>query len=305
MNVAQVKQLRLPDVLARLGHQPQREAKGESWYLSPFRQEDTPSFKTDRAGKLWYDFGEGQGGGIIEFAQKYWRCSVGEALRHLADLYLSGMPTAVAPARPVPPSLPQGEEQSAGVSAPIEITAVQTLTNRALIGYLWGRGIDYKTARPYVREIHYTHRGKPYFALAFPNESGGYELRNPYYKGTYGAKDITLLHPVSGDTQVVAVFEGFMDFLSALTYEGRQEAETAVLVLNSAAMKRKAAQTIRQLGARRVYLYLDHDSAGEELAAYFQQVLVGMEIHDQSDLYAGYKDFNDFVTAERKKVRIR
>ncbi len=32
-------------------------------------------------------------------------------------------------------------------------------------------------------EAHFTHNGKRYFAIAFPNISGGYEIRNRYFKG--------------------------------------------------------------------------------------------------------------------------
>jgi len=65
--------------------------------------------------------------------------------------------------------------------------------------------------------MYYTYNGKSYFALAFANESGGYELRNRYYKGCYGHKDISLIPGRNTASKSVAVFEGFMDFLSALT----------------------------------------------------------------------------------------
>jgi hypothetical protein len=48
-----------------------------------------------------------------------------------------------------------------------------------------------KIATCYLREIHYKAKGKRYFALCFPNDSGGYEIRNPYFKGSFSPKDIT------------------------------------------------------------------------------------------------------------------
>jgi hypothetical protein len=39
--------------------------RDQGWYLSPFRNEATPSFKVNQSANLWYDFGEGKGGTVI------------------------------------------------------------------------------------------------------------------------------------------------------------------------------------------------------------------------------------------------
>ena len=78
------------------------------------------------------------------------------------------------------------------------------------------------------KEMRYTTHGKRYFAVAFGNESGGYEIRNPFFKGCVPPKDVTLL-PVGSTT--CNVYEGFMDYLSAraLGIGGKEDH----LVLNS------------------------------------------------------------------------
>lgn len=304
MNSQQAKRIPLKDLLARLGHQPLHEKSGEFWYLSPFRVETDASFKINPTRNIWFDFGAGEGGTVIDFALKYFKTSsVAAALERLADLDLAGRPEIPIP--PVQPAstLPLFTEAPAPA---ITVTNVQKLSNRALMGYLYGRGIPYKTAMPYVQEIHYTHQGKPYFALAFANDSGGYELRNPYFKGTHGSKDITSLGAKEGEnSQEVTIFEGFIDYLSALTYYQRTAATTPVIVLNSVAMRQRAVEAIRRMGAAKVYLYLDLDESGREIAGYFKEQLPGVEILDKSDLYAGYKDFNEFLVASQKTERSR
>ena len=298
MNSQQAKRIPLKDLLARLGHQPHHEKSGEFWYLSPFRPETEPSFKINLERNIWFDFGEGKGGTVIDFALKYFKTSsVAAALDRLAGLDLAGRPEpVVAPAQPAA-TLPLFTETPAPA---ITVTKVEKLSNRALIGYLYGRGIPYKTAMPYVQEIHYTHQGKPYFALAFANDSGGYELRNPYFKGTHGTKDITCLGAgEGGSAQEVTVFEGFIDYLSALTHYQRSAAATPVIVLNSVAMQQRAVEAIRRMGAAKVYLYLDRDESGKKLARDFKEQLPGVEVLDKSDLYAAHKDFNEFLTAGR------
>jgi hypothetical protein len=129
-----------------------------------------------------------------------------------------------------------------------------------------------------------------YFALAFANDSGGYELRNPYFKGTLNAKDITV---IPGDRDRVLVFEGFFDFLTAVTMSAGLPRGT-VLVLNSVSTQEKAAERIRDIKPRVVELYRDRDPPGEQLLAFFRQALYDTEIIDQSDRYIGHKDLNDW-----------
>ena len=49
------------DFLAWRGIQPKYERNGYGMYLSPLREERTPSFKVDYVRNLWYDFGLGRG----------------------------------------------------------------------------------------------------------------------------------------------------------------------------------------------------------------------------------------------------
>ncbi len=67
------------------------------------------------------------------------------------------------------------------------------LRHHALLSYLHSRMIDSDIGRMFCKEVHYELRQRRYFALAFGNISGGYEVRNPYYKGCIKNKDISLI----------------------------------------------------------------------------------------------------------------
>ena len=85
MNAAQAKQIPMKALLASLGHQPAKERRGELWYLSPFRQESEPSFKINQERNIWYDFGEGEGGNVLDFTMRYYQVnSIAEALSRLS-----------------------------------------------------------------------------------------------------------------------------------------------------------------------------------------------------------------------------
>lgn len=136
---------------------------------------------------------------------------------------------------------------------------------------------------------------KRYFAVAFGNESGGYEIRNPFFKGCVPPKDVTLL-PVGSAT--CNVYEGFMDYLSAraLGIGGKEDH----LVLNSVS---NVARAYRHLdGYGRIKCYLDNDEAGRRtLGALLARY--GGRVSNCSGIYDGCKDLNEHlqrVLAERQ-----
>jgi DNA primase len=61
-----VKNISIKGFLAGRGIAPKQERNGYGMYLSPLREERTPSFKVDYGQNLWYDFGLGEGGSIID-----------------------------------------------------------------------------------------------------------------------------------------------------------------------------------------------------------------------------------------------
>ncbi len=281
MNIEQAKQIPLEDFLRRLGYEPSRQGRDQLWYVSPLRDEDTPSFKVNRSRNAWFDFGLGKGGDIVDLVKQLERLgSVSEALVRIEELVGSV---------PAPTRSPRASVDHEPVPT-LELTNIGPVQSKLLVGYMRARGIDPHRVQNYVQEAHYQRGGDRYFALAFANNSGGYELRNPNFKGTLGAKDITVFE---GDPNLVLVFEGFFDFLSLVMLEGGKPDGT-VIVLNSVAKREKAIETIRKLNPKIVELYRDHDPAGEQLVPFFRSGLPNAEVIDKSDLYRGYNDLNDW-----------
>lgn len=66
-DLEKLKGIDLVAYLESLGFEPVRVRNNDYWYLSPLRNERTPSFKVNRKLNRWYDFGEGFGGSIIDF----------------------------------------------------------------------------------------------------------------------------------------------------------------------------------------------------------------------------------------------
>lgn len=325
MNIAQAKaNIPISDFLAKIGHQPAYVRGGEYWYHSPLpgRQDDTPSFKTDSANRLWIDQATRQGGSIIELAQIMLDCqTVSEVLHRLSDLYRGTLFDTSATVQPKKPTTqrtatePDGmplfaqQRQQAGERTGIEITPV---TSKGLYWYLHHRGIDPQLAKRYLKEIRYQADGRPFYALAFASDEGGYELRNGVgvseggqgFKGAHGPKAITTLHPEKATPGgAVSVFEGVFDFLAVLSYYGKDEPGTPVIVMNSTAMQAPTVAAIKRLGAGRAYLYLDHDATGREATEALRSQLPGVTVEDRSHLYAGYADFNEYWMQKGRQAK--
>ena len=275
MDARQMREIPIADFLNAMGIQPQKQKGNILWYNAPYRKERTPSFKVDTNKNVWFDFGIGKGGDIFDLAGEF----IGSKnfLLRAAFIARNG-------AYPLPIiEHPQRNEEKEPVFNDIWVRPLQ---DTRLLGYLEERGINAHVAIPNCEEVRYRVHGKRYYAIGFRNDAGGLELRNRFFKGCIPPKDISLKR---NGSEVCSVFEGFMDYLSAMQM-GIIASDW--LVLNSVSNVEKA---LKELGIyRRIECYLDNDDAGrrtlERLRADF-----GENVIDCSSLYADHKDLNEFL----------
>ena len=285
MNYEEIKRrISIRTYLAARGIKPRWERGNRGMYLSPLRKERTASFSVSYDKNLWHDFGTGEGDSIIDLVARMEGCSEIEAARRLAI----------------------GEH---GILVPIHVEALRTneptpsrltilsdreLTHPALLGYLSGRGIYPAIARTYCREVRYTIGGKEYFAIGFRNDAGGWELRNPRFKGSSTPKNITTL---DNGSDTAMVFEGFIDFLSYLSLKANPTPAIDTTVLNSVTNLQKAVPFLSC--HRVVHAFLDNDDAGRKALARLEESLPSTEVIDQSVFYCNHKDLNEYWQEKR------
>ena len=190
-----LKNISIRDFLARRGIQPKYERNGYGMYLSPLREERTPSFKVDYMRNLWYDFGLGEGGTLLTLVMRLERCDSREAVRRLQN-------GEKRDAGSVSLSPGVGERPAAGGPLPVlrpatvpalRILSDASLRHPALVGYLASRGIVPSVAAAFCREVRYEVNGRAFFAVGFRNDAGGWELRSERFKGGSSPKYITTL----------------------------------------------------------------------------------------------------------------
>lgn len=292
MNIEQAKQIPLEEFLSRIGVEPVRRTNDQLWYLSPIRVEKTPSFKVNRNMNAWYDFGQGEGGDILDLVKQMERVETVSEVLSVLDRIFGETPR---------PKLPPVVHRPKPTPAEFELLSIGPVSSKSLISYLKQRGINPQSVANYVKEAHYKRGDNRYFALAFANDSDSQELRNPFFKGTLGTKDITT---IKGRSDRVVVFEGFFDFLTSIAMR-HKNTDATTIVLNSVAMRDKAVESIRQLNPSSVELFRDRDDAGLHLLQFFKESLPQIDVIDKADLYAGFNDLNEWHAANFQASRFR
>ena len=279
MEIQRIKQIAITDYLQQQGYAPARVQGIHYWYYSPLRNESTPSFKVNTERNQWYDFGSGEHGDIIDLVCALHRCTISEAIR-----LLSGAKQVAHQ------EFSFGGERKIS-ERKLEILSTQPLTNPYLLRYFAERGISLSIANRYCSEIRYNNTNRTYYAIGFANDAGGWEIRSPYFKGCIAPKAITTIIKA---TDVLQIFEGFMDFLSWQTLNPSSTCDT--IVLNSLALLPRIQEKIK--GYKQVESFLDNDDAGrksfEVLKQFYPHVI------DGSVRYGAHKDLNEWLVALSK-----
>lgn len=276
---AEAREMDIVNFLAELGIQPAKIRGVNFWYFSPFRNEKTPSFKVNRKLNRWYDFGEGCGGNLIDFAIRYNNCTVGEFLN-----ILSG--------NNFPLHKPEFQNSQFDEAEPgIIFIKERPLFSFPLISYLHKRAIPLTIADRFCKEVTYTFKSKnkEYYAIGFKNDTNGWELRNGFFKGSIAPKDSTSFQR---DNNILCVFEGFMDFLSFMTIMPEAKYQYDFIILNGIWLfegKRDFIEAYQE-----VWLFFDRDSTGLKRTLY--ACSLSTVYKDKSELYKNHKDLNEYLT---------
>ena len=290
-----IKAIPIADYLHACGIEPAKRYNGYALYHAPYREDPNASLKVDFRQNLWHDYGTNQGGSIIDLVMQMQGSSAYEAMAHLAE----GKATPLAPSPfhcETHMKQIRDEQQPSNARRILFISEALPLHLQNYLREV--RKIDLAVASPYLRYVRYEVGGREYFAIGFPNRTGGYELRDDKtFKGTIAPKDISL---IQGNTsEMPCLFEGFMDFLSLLTMKGKETAPC--LVLNSVSNLPRAIDYLHEKGIDSVRAFLDNDPAGKQALQAIQ--LSGIKVKDMSRHYAQYKDLNDYHVAQRTELK--
>ncbi|WP_158267487.1 toprim domain-containing protein [Adhaeribacter arboris] len=297
-DLTDIKALSIVKILSSINIFPQFKSGGEQYYISPIRNpEKTPSFTVNERKNCWFDHGfegGGVGGDVIDLVSRLYEIEFPVAVEFLQQAIHN-------------PALLGSKLTKVAAVAPAEREYKSTLTllqagpveHAILLKYLRSRAINLDLlsgCSDLLHQVYYQLAGKNkiYYGLGFKNNAGGYEVRTYNFQSFIGSKkDVTFL---KGSWPGLAVFEGFMDYLSALTYWKTTSLKYDILILNSTRMLKAALPII--LSQPHVYSFLDNDQSGLQATEFIKEKCQENEIGftNHSEIYKGYKDFNDLLT---------
>ena len=287
MQLQDIKQVSIVQYLAQDALEVKLIKGVNYWYCSPLRSELTPSFKVNAERNQWYDFGTGDHGDIIDLVCILQHCSTAEAMRRLATL--NGV-------RLAPSFSFEGTTTLRSQAPSMELISVQAVKHPKLLLYFTERGLQPSDASPFLSEVYYRVSEKCFFALGFPNDAGGWELRNSYFKGCFAPKAITTIKGT--DSHKLQLFEGFMDFLSWRKLHPEVQAES--IILNSLTLLPKLIPSLHPYPI--IESLLDNDEAGDRATK--QLFDAGLPVKDMRACYAPYKDINEYLILAQQRKQI-
>ena len=285
--------------------------KGHNFfYCSPLRLERTPSFSVNTVKNLWCDFGSPNrnGGNIINLVEQLnpsW--SEHQVLAYLeqqiknlklvfSEDYNARLMEQEEKQRWYEGKQAEREEQ---LNQETVVEMVIPLSHPFLRDYVIQRCIDYSIAQRFCKEVHYSLRGKRYYAIAFMNVANGMEARNKLNKRCIGKKSISAIYPKGTPQKHCCIFEGFFDMLTYATIETSMPGAGICIgvscdfyVLNGVGEVRLLLPYIEEYES--IHCYLDNDDAGETATKAIMSAFPNISI-DESYRYEEYNDLNDML----------
>lgn len=280
MDIKTIKNTPISTVMNSLGFCIIRTINLDLWYKSPFREEQTASFKVDSKKNLYYDFGEGKGGNVFDLIMRLKDCNFKEALHFLRNEFDS---FSFDQPENIPPNKVDNKQN-------YSVTKIQTLQNIILIEYLKSRSLNISICERFLVEVYYQLNSKKYFGVGFKNDLGGIEIRNKYAKLCLGKKWYTSIKSKSNQ---LIILESWSDFISLLILFPKTENQFDFVILNSLSMLNKLDNVYEEY--EKVFLALDNDEAGTKGTQKHLEIL-GEKGTDIRYLYKnGSKDLNDYL----------
>lgn len=277
MNCKKAKKISLVSILNKIGAVKKKITEREVWYLSPFSNEKTASFKIDTRKNVWFDFGNGKGGNVLDFIMLYYKCDLKGALAILDKDCLSF-------SFHQQPILKFASERKKNY----EIKSVKHITNQNLISYLKSRCLEIDLVKQYCVQVNYLMNDKYHYGIGFKNDKGGYEIRNEFFKGCLGKKEITT---IINDSNTVSIFESWSDFLSYLTLKVKIPNEDFI-ILNSTALVKNILDLLENY--TKIQVFCDADDAGKNATKLIVQS-TKKDVIDNSIHYSNYNDLNEYL----------
>ena len=281
--IERAKSILIQDFLSSIGINPQKETARLVSYLSPLRAENNPSFIVKKKTNKWFDHGTRAHGDLIDFVEAYEGVSKGKAIQ-----MINGDRT---PFRKFDP-----EEADKINKEGIMVDSVGAIINPPLLDYLKERCITESVAQHHCVQVKWRFTVNPascHFGIGFRNDSDGLEIRNSQFKVSNSPKTY---RTIGEYTPVCNVFEGFFDYMSALSENKTLMLKNRTYVLNGLAFIHIMTEIF--LGHEKVNVFIDNGPAADDKINVMRDS--GIVVEDMRHLFQGKDDYNEYWINKHK-----
>jgi hypothetical protein len=274
----QAKQVDCNEILRESGYEPKRSSGGKNFYTSPWRKDADPSLCVFSSNG-WKDFGSGENGDSIDLYERIYGVDTSEAIKSMVDGEYEVF-----------------EQKEVSKEPGVVIETTKDLTSPTLLAYFKSRKINTDIAKMYCKELHVRfpssdYPGRIHHVIGFPNDRGGWEIRNEYLKVGSSPKYYST---IKGGYSECVVFEGFFDLLTLLTWRKTEVLNKDIFVYNSTSFFDISIPVLK--GYSLNYLFLDNDAAGVGVAKGLNDNFIWC--NGLSGKYSGYNDLNEWWCAK-------
>ena len=279
-DLTSIKRIDLVSFLNERGYRWVHKSPKNTTYLSPFRTEGNASFMVNNYSNTWVDRGDSDHktnhGDVIALVMRIDNVSFVDALTILGH-------TNISPIRHQEPLEKKKE---------IELVSVSELTDPTLLSYITiKRGINVGLIKHYCKQVEYyfpngKYPDKTYLSVGFENDLHGFALRNEVVKIDVGAKCWTSFKIDSAECNI---FEGFINYLSYLTYLKVDSLPETTYVLNGTGMMNLLLPFLKE----KCNLYVDNDRGGDSVLSLIKNA--DLEYEDKRNRFEYFGDINDFL----------
>lgn len=173
----------------------------------------------------------------------------------------------------------------------------KTIQSKGLLDFLNALGISPEIAQYYFHEICvYNKKTRDkLITLGFSNEDEGWELINPFFKGTIGSPSISFIRASTPKPESIHLFKDSLDFLSFLSKLGGKKILADTIVLHSTNCLEQIKPYILNYGYKQVYSWMSNDKTGQQAKEYIQNLISSEEETKHkamNKLYAPHQDLS-------------
>lgn len=182
----------------------------------------------------------------------------------------------------------------------------KTIQSKGLFDFLKVLGISAEIAQCYFHEIcvYNKQTQEKLRTLGLPNEDEGWELINPFIKGSIGSQAISFIRGTHSKPDSIHVFKETLDYLAFLCKLGGKRIVSDVIILHANTFVQQINPYIQGFGYKQVYSWMDNNPTGQDTRKYIQELAENEEglIHKaMNKLYAPYENVQSWYARKGMK----